>query len=207
MSGVGAAGCGLCRSSAWTIPHLALHTQIEVQGGSYLYKGCRMVCCDYKRMSFAEMYFLHLHILKQEWSLLLLWLPVDVWKLTVTFQIHLCLFLYSDSCFALQISCYISPLVGQSLAGKCQHVNEFLSVFWFNIYKLLGFVIRNKNRLIETHPCCLFTAFIQSDTILEVLHFGEGNLLQVFVLFSCLNLKQLFYLKKLQTVPILRKPA
>lgn len=28
-------------------------------------------------------------------------------------------------------------------------------------------------------PIFLFAAFIQSDTILEVLHFGEGNLLQV----------------------------
>lgn len=33
--------------------------------------------------------------------------------------------------------------------------------------------------------CVAFTAFIQSDTILEVLHFGEGSLLQVriFIIF------------------------
>lgn len=32
---------------------------------------------------------------------------------------------------------------------------------------------------------CVVTAFIQSDTILEVLHFGEGSLLQVriFIIF------------------------
>lgn len=33
--------------------------------------------------------------------------------------------------------------------------------------------------LLRKFPLFVFTAFIQSDTILEVLHFDEGRLLQV----------------------------
>lgn len=62
-------------------------------------------------------------------------------------------------------------------------------LIWFliNIFKLLCSVIlqhlQKYKKIFVTHPCCLFTAFIQSDTILEVLHFGEGNLLQVIAFF------------------------
>lgn len=55
------------------------------------------------------------------------------------------------------------------LVGKCTEIKSCLSNYDGGVNKAnwVGFFLT------------FFTAFIQSDTILEVLHFGEGSLLQV----------------------------